>query len=328
MKILHAYATHLALPAKKYGGTERVIWSMAQAQMRAGHEVKFLARNAGELKDQTIIFDRDKPVNEQITDWPDVVHFHWPYEGELDKPFLSTEHGNGANGRTYPINTVFLSRNHAQNHGAECFVYNGLEWSEYGEPNITQPKDYFHFLAKAKAPTKNLKGTIALAKNTGNKLRILGGGRINLGRNRYFDTSLHTRFHGMVGGEDKHSLIRDSKGLLFPVRWHEPFGLAITESLFLGCPVIATPFGSLPELVSNEQVGFLSDSYSELAEAVNRIDEFDRKACHELARDVFNADIMARDYGRLYEKVINGESLNQQPPKSTFMQPGLLPIRD
>ena len=45
------------------------------------------------------------------------------------------------------------------------------------------------------------------------------------------------------------SLLNASRGLIFPVRWHEPFGLAVIESLYFGCPVFATPYGALPELV-------------------------------------------------------------------------------
>ena len=53
----------------------------------------------------------------------------------------------------------------------------------------------------------------------------------------------------MVGGTNKTKLLNQSKGLLFPVRWHEPFGLAILESLHYGCPVFGTPRGSCLKLV-------------------------------------------------------------------------------
>ena len=39
-------------------------------------------------------FDESKPLHEQIDDWADMVHFHFPYEGELHKPFVCTEHSN------------------------------------------------------------------------------------------------------------------------------------------------------------------------------------------------------------------------------------------
>ena len=37
---------------------------------------------------------------------------------------------------------------------------------------------------------------------------------------------------------EKGEILNSSKGLVFPVLWHEPFGLAIIESLYYGCPVL------------------------------------------------------------------------------------------
>ena len=71
----------------------------------------------------------------------------------------------------------------------------------------------------------------------------------------------------MVGGTQKTGLLNASRGLIFPVRWHEPFGLAVIESLYFGCPVFSTPYGALPELVP-VHCGVLSDQASVLAEAV------------------------------------------------------------
>ncbi|MGR5543430.1 glycosyltransferase, partial [Vibrio campbellii] len=75
--------------------------------------------------------------------------------------------------------------------------------------------------------------------------------------------------------------------------WHEPFGLAVTESLYFGCPVFASPYGSLPELV-NEDVGVLSHHESDLVTAIEQAEAFDSKRCNEYARDAFNATIMAK----------------------------------
>ena len=68
----------------------------------------------------------------------------------------------------------------------------------------------------------------------------------------------------MVGGNKKNRLLQHSKGLIFPVKWDEPFGLAITESLYCGCPVFGTPYGSLPELVPSD-VGFLAEDMNDIA---------------------------------------------------------------
>ena len=41
------------------------------------------------------------------------------------------------------------------------------------------------------------------------------------------------------------------------MRWHEPFGIALIEALYFGCPVFGTPYGSLPEIVEEGVQGFL-----------------------------------------------------------------------
>ena len=89
-------------------------------------------------------FDKSKPLHEQIDDWADMVHFHFPYEGELHKPFVCTEHSNSEVEKEFPINTIYLSSKHAENNHATCYVHNGLYWPDYGEPNF-KPKDYCHF---------------------------------------------------------------------------------------------------------------------------------------------------------------------------------------
>jgi glycosyltransferase involved in cell wall biosynthesis len=119
----------------------------------------------------------------------------------------------------------------------------------------------------------------------------------------------------MVGGEKKNNLIKASAGLIFPVLWDEPFGLAITESMYFGCPVFGTPRGSLPELV-NEDLGFLSNDYNKIAEALKNADNYNRKFISEYARENFNSKIMAEKYFEKYLLVLNGKKLNNHNPIS------------
>jgi glycosyltransferase involved in cell wall biosynthesis len=121
----------------------------------------------------------------------------------------------------------------------------------------------------------------------------------------------HVRFQGMVDDRTKSQLMNASKGLVFPVTWHEPFGLAITESLFFGCPVFGTPYGSLPELVTPE-VGVLSANEVDLIEAIKNVGQFNNHQCHEYARDRFNALVMAKEYVLKYEAVLNQHRLNPE----------------
>ncbi len=73
--------------------------------------------------------------------------------------------------------------------------------------------------------------------------------------------------------QSEFDLLNQSKGLIFPVLWHEPFGLAITESLFYGCPIFGTPYGALPEIVQSEY-GFLSNDSKELINAIKEVKKY------------------------------------------------------
>ena len=125
----------------------------------------------------------------------------------------------------------------------------------------------------------------------------------------------------MVGGEEKNKFLQGSRGLIFPVKWHEPFGLAITESLYFGAPVFGTPYGSLPELITPE-VGYLSSSRTAMISHLSSNPSYSPHKCHEYARDLFNSKVMALKYLGLYEKVLNGETLNKvQPTAIAATQP-------
>ena len=117
----------------------------------------------------------------------------------------------------------------------------------------------------------------------------------------------------MVGGNEKINFLQHSKGLVFPVRWDEPFGLAITESLYCGAPVFGTPYGSLPELV-HDDVGFLTSNKAEMISYLSGEHKFNPIVCHEYAGDMFNSKVMCDNYLLKYEKVMNGEKLNVVKP--------------
>jgi glycosyltransferase involved in cell wall biosynthesis len=200
-------------------------------------------------------------------------------------------------------------------YGSDVYVYNGMDWDDYGPVDLENTRSYFHFLGKASWRLKNLRGAIkVIHKTPGEKLAVLGGTRLNFNQGFRLTLSPRVKFHGMVGGDLKHTLLQGSKGLIFPVRWHEPFGIALTESLYFGCPVFGTPYGSLKEIVIPE-VGFLSNNSDDLASAVLNVDAYSRKKCHEYARDVFNSSVTTKKYIAMYEKVLNGEKLNAHPPK-------------
>ena len=301
------------IPVYGYGGTERVIWDLGKTLVQQGHRVSYLVPEGSTCDfGQVLPIRPDEPWEGQIPADVDITHFQFNPRSELSKPYLVTEHGNARKPKPLPRNTVFLSRDHAARYGSSEFVYNGLDWGGYGPVDFDRPRSHYHFLGKAAWGVKNVRGAIKVAKMAGVELDVLGGNRINFKRGFRWTLSRKIHFHGMVGGTQKTGLLNASRGLIFPVRWHEPFGLAVIESLYFGCPVFSTPYGALPELVP-VHCGVLSDQASVLAEAV-RGNRFDPRACHQHVVEHFGAERMARNYLRMYERVLAGENINAQAP--------------
>lgn len=321
MKILIVYKG--VIPVHYYGGTERVIWGLGKELAKMGHDVTYLVKEGSHCPFANVIYiDQSKPIIEQIDNVYDVVHFNFKPERieELKLPYIITIHGNSNDMREFDRNTVFVSKNHAFRYNSESYVHNGLDWEEYATPELKRERTYFHFLGKAAWRIKNVQGAIDIVKSTkSERLKVLGGVRFNFKMGIRLTFSPKVRFEGMVGGDQKYNLINGSKGLIFPVKWHEPFGLAITESLYYGCPVFGTPYGSLPELV-NKEVGFLSNKKEELKEAVQNADSYSKERCHEYAREHFNSKIMALAYLEKYEKVISHGHLSATPPQIRKIQ--------
>jgi len=197
-------------------------------------------------------------------------------------------------------------------YGSDSYVLNGLDWRAYGAVDWSRSREYYHFLGKAAWRVKNVKGAIQVAKKANVELHVLGGDRLNIKRGFRWTLSRSIQFHGMVGGAQKNQLLNGSRGMIFPVRWHEPFGLATIESLYFGCPVFATPYGALPELVP-AYCGVLSADSTLLADAI-RSQQFDPMQCHEHVLQHFNPVVMMQGYLEKYRQVMAGQTLNAEQP--------------
>ncbi|PYF74157.1 glycosyltransferase [Pedobacter nutrimenti] len=312
MKIL--IVNNTKIPAAKYGGTERVIWWLGKELNRQGHEVTYLVGAGSECPfAKVLIFDPVADINAQVPDDIDVVHFNYQMPGFTKKPYLVTVHGNPAYGEILDQNCAFVSSNHAERYGSAVYVHHGLDPEDYPKPDLNAKRFYTHFLAKAAWRIKNVQGAIDIATHSNNRLVVMGGSRLNFKMGFRFTPNLNVSFHGMVDNEEKSAVMKNSKALLFPVLWNEPFGIAIIESLYFGCPVFGTPYGSLPELVPAE-FGLLSNSKAVLTEGLKAVGQFNNQHCHEYVLDVFSLEKMAKSYLKLYEIVLNGQKLNSKAP--------------
>lgn len=304
------------IPVANYGGIERVVWYLAKELADMGHHVSLLAAAGSTCPFAKVIaYNPNLPFAEQIPEGTDIIHCqNGADESIADFPHVVTAHCNYMKGKL-DKNTIFVSKNHAERYGSNCYVYNGMDWNDYGTVQLDNARTYYHFLGKAAWRVKNVRGAISTINAMPHEhLRVLGGYRFNFKMGLRFTFSPKISFEGMVGGNNKLRLLNGSKGLIFPVLWDEPFGIAITESLYFGAPVFGTPYGSLPELV-NEEVGFLTNNQKELIDHLQNHYHYSPKTCHEYAADKFNSRVMAKSYVEKYEQVLNGKTLNPECPE-------------
>lgn len=324
-----AIVSHSKIPAVKYGGIERIIWWLGRELTNRGHKVTFIVLPGSQCPfAQVQIIDPAKPLHQQIPQDADLVHYQTLGDTDTRQPYIITFHGNINNtADQLNINSVFISANQAARYGSSTYVHNGIDFDEYPKPNFSIKRNRVHFLANAAWKVKNVKGAIRIAKMSDEKLDVLGGYRFNfnMGIRLTFDT--HVRFRGKVDNAAKAKYLNRSKAHLFPVLWNEPFGVAMVESLYYGCPVLGTTYGSLPEIVQ-PQVGFLSNSYLALANALQQIEQFKNSDCHQYAVEYFSARKMTDEYIELYKKVLDGQSINTQPPQLLKAVPKYLPMTD
>lgn len=164
------------LPPRDYGGVERVVLWLATALRDLGHEVHVAALAGSQLPPGVRLIPMDpghtraQDLLPKLPPGTDLVHFMAPPERDaisrMDCPWILTVHGNGKPGERFPRNTVFLTRDHARRHGAEVFVFNGVDPEEYRfEPGSKE--DRFLFLSKTSWKVKNVSGAIRLCSRAG-----------------------------------------------------------------------------------------------------------------------------------------------------------------
>ncbi|MDO3704828.1 glycosyltransferase [Micromonospora sp. C28SCA-DRY-2] len=111
------------------------------------------------------------------------------------------------------------------------------------------------------------------------------------------------RWVGTVAGQERDDLLAAARATLFPLRWEEPGGTAVVESLALGTPVVATARGCLPELIEHGRTGLLTTDEEELGELLLAASLLDGRECRREAAVRFTPAVMAREYVRLYDQV-------------------------
>ena len=93
--------------------------------------------------------------------------------------------------------------------------------------------------------------------------------------------------------------------MLFPIDWPEPFGLVMIEAMACGCPVIAYPNGSVPEVIEDGLTGFIVADVAEAVAACARLGTLDRARVRQRFEQRWTSERMATDYLALYQRLID-----------------------
>nr|WP_221382128.1 glycosyltransferase family 4 protein [Actinoplanes polyasparticus] len=183
-------------------------------------------------------------------------------------------------------------------------VHHGIDMSAL--PVHLEPRDDLILFGRIH-PDKGTDLAIDIAARAGRRLVMCG-----IVQDRaYFEELIEPRidgdrvvYLGSVGPEDRGAILGSGLALLHPIRFAEPFGLSVVESMACGTPVIAYRKGSMPEVVDEGVTGCLVANADEAVEAVERVRDLDRAACARRARDRFSRDRMVDDYLSIYRKIV------------------------
>jgi glycosyltransferase involved in cell wall biosynthesis len=316
----------IPIPPNLYGGAERFVYWLGKTLVQLGHQVTLIANAhshipGAELRALAAGEENDpRACARLLPDSTDIVHL---WDGApVNKPSMLSIGGNGQPGELFPANTVFVSRRHAALHGSRHFVYSAVIPEDYSFS--AKREDYAVFLAKARWKVKNLHGAVTVARRAGIELRVMGSRNWPLNLQKMLPAIRGVRYYGTVAEEEKRDLLSRARCLIFPVRWHEPFGLAITEALASGAYVVGTPYGALPEIITPE-AGALSANADELAEAVKNPQRFSPHACRErVLRGRFTLLDATRKYVEYYERILSHGSLLEPGESAPATQPGFV----
>jgi glycosyltransferase involved in cell wall biosynthesis len=127
---------------------------------------------------------------------------------------------------------------------------------------------------------------------------------------------------GSVGGARKRALVAGARALLMPIRWEEPFGMAVIEALASGTPVVAMRRGAMPVIIEHGYNGFLADGEEEFAGYLQRVGEIKPENCRRSVEERFSAAMMVDAYLKRYEQVIGRATATRRLVSPPSPSPG------
>jgi glycosyltransferase involved in cell wall biosynthesis len=338
----------IPVPPPGYGGIEWVVYLLAEELVATGHDVTLYAtgdsRTSAELvaliprSEQRRMHDpgidalymgqvfRHIRARAAIGEGADVVHDHSEWLGPafahtLPMPVVFTHHNAVTQERKRVYDTFFddvahvcLSRHQRSTWprlADAAIVPNAIDVSAY---DVRADKDDYLLCVSRIHPDKGNHLALEAGRRTGREVVLVG--KIDAGEGeRYFAEQVQPllgaggRYLGEVDDSTKRDLLARAAATLFPIRWDEPFGLVMAESMAAGTPCIAFARGAAPEVVVDGVTGFLVDDLDGLVAAVDRLGEIDPAACRAHVTHHFSPSAMAKAYIAVYERAVAGRSV-------------------
>jgi glycosyltransferase involved in cell wall biosynthesis len=329
-----------SVPPKHYGGTERIVSYLTEELVRAGHDVALFGSGDSVTKAKLIAgcrrslrankrcqdpVARELVLLDQVVEHArefDVIHFHTGYLHlaicrYLPVPHIATLHGRLDTPDLIPlyerfrdIPTISISNAQREPSGLpnwQATIYHGLPKNLFRfHPNSG---DYLAFLGRI-SPEKRADRAIEISKRAGMRLKIAA--KVDPVDKRYFKRVVepllnesHVEWVGEISDDEKDEFLGNAYALLFPIDWPEPFGLVMIEAMACGTPVIAYDGGAVPEVIEEGQTGFIAKNLEDAVGAVRRVPELSRARCREIFEKRFTATRMARDYVKIYKRMID-----------------------
>lgn len=348
------------VPPRMYGGIEVVVYLLTEELIKRGHDVTLFATgdsitNAQLVSSHDIPPPRDflvsgNPIPDLIHTGKafklagqfDVIHNHTGFSGIvlgslIDRPVLDTLHGRFSEDNVtfyeaYKDAVFYNSISLGQRESGPDLnyvgnVYNAVDTDSYQFSR--QKEDYFVHISRI-CSDKGTDIAIDVALEAGVKLIIAG--KIDPGKDTlYYKEKIAPKidgrqiiYKGEVSEKEKRVLFRDALGFIFPLRWAEPFGLAMVEAMASGTPVIAHPFGSVPEVVQHGKTGFVVSSFEKMVEAVNNIGSIDPYDCRKRAVEEFEVSKMTDEYEKLYQQIIELK-ISEEVGRIGIRKPSVVP---